>query len=385
MKSTSQSEKSSAPLKPSPQMLDRWGNDRDGPVALVFRQSMLPVEGQGSVVFPPTYADIGYNIDTLSDGTKVATLDSVGAQANRIEPMFKTFPDSDAGNPLAQLVPQIFIEYGNGQSVSILDVGHRLGDALVRGTGSSLDKATHSEKSLADLATAAFQKYQRNGDVSGIARLAPTSLVFGVWDSRETQAKLPRIVQSVIRAWDVDPLTRSAQYNPPVNYTSLEVFTETDQEKQEGKADSPLAKRGYVHIPSTEQHGGVIVRDEIRRDVTVNLVALRRLAGSSDEESAAIREYILGLALVAATVPFDGFLRQGCLITPDPDAPGAWEMVERDGLRTPLALRHEDAIGFAKQAADKFGIASPKRFQFDKKLAKNDATKKPSKKGRSEG
>jgi CRISPR-associated protein Csb1 len=62
--------------------------DPKGPVALVLREHLAPVEGENAVFFPPTYADIGYNIDTLSDGTKVATVDSVGSQANRMEPIF---------------------------------------------------------------------------------------------------------------------------------------------------------------------------------------------------------------------------------------------------------------------------------------------------------
>ena len=33
-----------------------------------------------------------------------------------------------------------------------------------------------------------------------------------MWDSRDTQAKLPRIVASNIRAFDVQKLTRSANY-----------------------------------------------------------------------------------------------------------------------------------------------------------------------------
>jgi hypothetical protein len=49
--------------------------------------------------------------------------------------------------------------------------------------------------------------------------------------------------------------------------------------------------------------------------VTVNLVALRQLGGDDGE---ALRAYVLGLALVAAAEPQDGFLRQGCLLTPDP-------------------------------------------------------------------
>src|SRR5258708_3887415 len=141
---------------------------------------------------------------------------------------------------------------------------------------------------------------------STIAKLAPTSLVFGVWDSRDTQAKLPRIVQSVVRAWDVEVLSRSAQYNPALDYAALEVFSEEDKQKAEGRAESPLAQRGFVHVPAVGAHGGVVARGPIQRELTVNLVALRRLKG---ENSVTLRRYILGLALVVATEPVDGFLR----------------------------------------------------------------------------
>ena len=230
-------------------------NASGGPVALTLRQILLPVEGADAVIFPPTYAKIGYNIDRLSDGTTVAMIDSVGAQANRMEPLFKAQANGSPQNPYAALVPQVTITYGNDRSISILEAGHRLGDALIRSTA------------LADEANSAFRTYLDTGDASAIARLAPTSLVFGVWDSRDTQAKLPRIVQSVIRAWDVDTLKRSAQYSPPVNYAELNVFSETEQKKQEGDQKSPLAKRGFVHVPATGEHGGIVVHGELRRDV----------------------------------------------------------------------------------------------------------------------
>ncbi len=197
----------------TPQVLDMWATDMCGPVALHLKQKLLPVEGEGGVIFPPTYADVGYNIDTLSDGTRVATIDSVGSQANRLEPIFKAAPKGQPDNPLAKLVPQIMIDVNDSLSLSIFDVGHRLGDALVRSTD------------LAATAKDAFEALLR-GDATKLAKLAPTSLVFGAWDSRDTSAKLPRIVQSVIRAWDVQELTRSAQYNPPVDYAALEVFSD---------------------------------------------------------------------------------------------------------------------------------------------------------------
>lgn len=334
---------------------DRCANDMGGPVALTLRQKLLPVEGADAVVFPPTYAGIGYNIDTLSDGTRVATIDSVGSQANRMEPVFLE-------ERYASLVPQVMIAYGNDKSVSLLEAGHRLGDAIVRST------------ELAEEANSAFETYLDTGNASEIARLAPTSLVFGVWDSRETHAKLPRIVQSVIRAWGVDKLKRSAQYVPPVDYATLDVFTETEQEKAEkAGTKNPLAQRGFVHVPAADKPGGVVVHGDILRNVTVNLVALRRLNG---ENAADLRRYVLGLAVVSATAPLDGFLRQGCLVTPDPDASAEWTVVERDGARDNVALDEEKAFEFAKSAADAFSVGKDREVTFDKGRAKKDAAKK---------
>ena len=344
--------------------LDALADHRDGPVALHLRQPLVPVEGPDSVFFPPTYAPEnrqdkpGYNIDELSDGTRIATIDSVGSQSNRMEDLFLPTAAGEPENPRAGLVPQIDITYGNKKSVSILEAGHRLGDAVIRSTA------------LKDRAREAFEAFLDRDDVAPLAKLAPTSLVFGVWDSRGTQAKLPRIVQSTIRAEDVDVLTRSAQYNPPLDYAELEVFTEAAREKQQGDPKSPLAKRGFVHVPAVKTHGGIIARGAILRNVSINLIALRRLDG---ENVRALRRYVLGLALVAATAPMDGFLRAGCLLTLDPDENGVWHSVVRTGARSPLGLNEEVALGYARSAADAFGVGESCRVVFDKKLAAEDA------------
>lgn len=345
------------PITLTHDIINGWADNPDGPVALYMKQKLIPVEGEGGVIFPPTYADIGYNIDELSDGTKVATIDSVGSQANRMEPIFKAAKPGEPENPLSKLVPQIDIVYGNEKTVSILEAGHRLGDAVVRSS------------ELKDEAQAAFRLFLDTGDASKLAKLAPTSLVFGVWDSRDTQAKLPRLVQSVIRAWDVDPLTRSAQYNPALNYAELGVISEAEQEKAEGKPDNDLARRGFVHVPATGQHGGVIARGGIERVITVNLVALRKLTGENVQD---LRRYILGLALVAAAEPLDGFLRQGCLLVADERAPAQWLAVARNGARTPIELSPTVALDYAQAAAAKFGVGQDRRVVFKKELAQAD-------------
>lgn len=348
------------------EMIDRWANDPKGPVALHLKQKLLPVEGANAVIFPPTYAEVGYNIDDVN-GKKVATIDSVGSQANRMEPVF-------AEDPFRSLVPQVEVQYGGARPVTIFEVGHRLGDALFRSTDVAGD------------VSAAFSSFQV-GDSVPLAKLAPTSLVFGVWDSRGSQAKVPRIVQSVVRAWDVYPLKRSAQYEPPIDYSSLEVFSEEEKAKAEGNVKSDLAIRGFVHVPSPGAPGGVIAQGPIERDVTVNLIALRRLPAKTPPEAEKLHRYVLGIALAAATHPIDPFLRQGCMLTPDPASEPAWEAVERNGTRKPLDLRDQRALEYARHAAAAFGVGPSRVVKFQRDLAKRDleeaGTKKPkAKKGK---
>ncbi len=344
--------------------IDSWTEQGDA-VALHLEQRLSPVEGPGAVFFPPTFASSEkgkagqYCIDTLSDGTKVALVDSVGSQANRMEPLF-------LDERFQHLVPQISIAYGeekkgtNG-TVSLLEAGHRLGDAVVRCTA------------LKDEAQQAFKQLLRSGDATALAKLGPTSLVFGVWDSRDTMAKVPRLLQSTIRAWDVSPLSRSAQYTATLDYAELEIFSEKEREKAEGSASNPLAQRGFVHVPSTDTHGGVIASGPIRRDVTINLIQLRRLEA---EDTKALRRYLLGLALVAAVEPTDPFLRQGCILVPEEGVATEWRLVKRDGSREPVSLSAEVVLEYATGAANAFGVGEGRSVTFDKKLAQSDAKAK---------
>lgn len=329
--------------------LDRWANDPNGPVALHLAERMVPVEGEGAPFFPPTYADVkgNYNIDTLADGTKVALVDSVGAQANRIEPIFKS-------EKYKSLIPQITIKHDQGE-VSLLEAGHRLGDAVVRST------------ELAEEVEKAFKALLQQNDATALAKLGPTSLVFGVWDSRGTMAKVPRLLQSTVRAWNVSPLTRSAQYKPALDYAALEVFSAEDKEKGGAKEKNPLSIAGFLDVPATNTHGGIVAHGPIQRDLTINLVALRRLRGDRENE---LRQYILGLCLVAAAEPVDAFYRQGCLLVPHEHHPAVWTLVERNGSRVRTALHSSIAFEYAQQAAARYGVAAPRTVVFSKEKAK---------------
>ncbi|MFW6106590.1 MAG: type I-U CRISPR-associated RAMP protein Csb1/Cas7u [bacterium] len=345
---------------------DPWVIGDDGPAALVIREYLMPVEGHDAAVFPPTFAagdgfPGGYNIDpppTRDAPWKtpnVCLIDSVGSQANRLEPIF-------AEERYAELVPQVVVKAGD-KEVSILNAGHRAGDALVR--CSELQEELHE----------AFRAVQA-GNVEPLAKIAPTSLVFGAWDSRDTQAKLPRLVTSVIQAFDVRKLTRGAVYIPPVDYAELDVFTEAEKAKAEGSSKSPLAQRGFVHNPASGSHGGVIATGGIRRDATLSLAALQLLNAGTDERTLALRRYILGLSLVTLTANTSSYLRQGCNLVLDPEKTREFCEVYRNGRREPTTLSHKDSCTFAREAAKAFGPGESRTVEFDKSKAKADVKKK---------
>ena len=298
--------------KVSEELLDEWAMKPESAVALHLKQQLLPVEADGSgqyVIFPPTYADIGYNIDKLSNGESVALIDSVGSQANRMEPLFKK------GGPLASFVPQFEITIGNGKKVSIFDLAHRAADATIQLTPDLSTKVSDAFKEL------------QIGNAAPLCSIAPTSLVFGVWDSRGgTREKRPRLVRSIIRAWNVETLHAAAQFNSVWKEFDEDQRVELEKEAKAKKVE--LSKIGLKDAPSvfrktkTPQYingspnpearvqGGVLVRGRIERQLTINLVALRGLhSGNDKEKTEHLRRYLLGLSLLVATTITDLFLR----------------------------------------------------------------------------
>ncbi len=380
---------------------DDWLTE-DTIAALVIREHLMPVEGHDGVIFPATFAkgegfEGGYNIDSPRDNNanvvpirqkdaninlniypsndiqskNICLIDSVGSQANRIEPIF-------AKQEYAGLIPQVVVEAGR-KKVNLLEAGHRAGDALVR--------CSELQQELRDAFKAVLM-----GDARPLAKIAPTSLVFGVWDSRDTQAKLPRLVSSTIRAFDVFKLRRSAQYTPALDYVEEGLLAEPeDLRDAEGKvkAKHPYAQRGFAHVPATGTHGGVIAQGGIRRDATLSLIALRLLAAkegtegtASSDQTLALRRYILGLALVAMTYHPGGYLRQGCNLVPDPDKPREFKLVHFDGTRKDASITLDQAMEYAQVCAKAFGF-DPQReikadngidriVQFDPERAKAD-------------
>ncbi|HEX4229272.1 MAG TPA: type I-U CRISPR-associated RAMP protein Csb1/Cas7u [Bryobacteraceae bacterium] len=361
----------------------------DGPVAIVIKQVLAPANEDDPIIFPPTYplttfkgrihtlADgeyrvsvelppypkseknekaseqsAGYNIDRFPDGTNSCEIDSPQSQANRIEPEFKKPKYRD-------LVPQVEIKVGDDQSngtiVNLLDAGHRAGDAVVR--LSSLAKEFHD----AFLAVKAGNHFK-------LATLAPTSLLFGVWDSRSTQVKVQRVLKASIRASNVRECTRSAQFTPAADYVAAGAV---EAGLDEGKSDqNPLSSEGMKHALAVQKAGGVMLTpaSQLTRTVNLNLTAVRALAGCDEPHTEVLQRYILGLGLLAATIDQDLNLREGCNLR-FRDKTDKSESVPRRGEAVQWAAEDKAIEAFARASTEEFfelaGIAFDRKDHLD--------------------
>ena len=357
-----------------------WLADADLPVAITLEEVLEPTEGRDAVIFPPTFAVSKtalhpYQIDVLDKNLTAqeaaqagleanhCQIDGIGSQGNRAESKFKE-------KPLAALVPQVTVKLNDDTRANLLDIGHRIADGAVRFSG------------LRDDVTTAIKALRDQANALPLAKLAPTSLVFGFWDSRPdtTMYKFGRMLSSTIRATNVEIVKRSAQYNPTFDPTLLGLAEEvpdgeTEPQETSGKAadgKDPLSKLGLRAAPAVNTHGGVRVYGQIVRRTQINLVRLRALAvtndGKIDEtETLKLRRYVLGLALIAARAQTDYNLREGCLLRCQK---AQAHLVFTNSDSQPFSLEVKTALAYAEQAAAAFGKGEDKEVAFDAKAAK---------------
>ena len=114
-----------------------------------------------------------------------------------------------------------------------------------------------------------------------------------------------------------------------------------------------------------------MVRGEISRESILNLIVLRQLYGGSAEETQKLRAYLLGLSLVALTLPQNYNLRSGCQLVRDGKDAIKSKLVNRDGEETSFAFDHSQALDFAQLAARTFGVTNEiVEVDFDVEKAK---------------
>ena len=326
-------------------------------VALTFRRTLESIESPGVPVFPPTYPppergnhrfDTPYTVNKTKDGTHICDLDSVQSQANRMEAAFT--------GDLADVIPQHVVQAGDHQ-VALTELPHRIADASIRAT------------CLAEDIRNCFLKVG-SGDPVPLARIAPTSLIYGAWDSRDTQIKLPRVIRSEIRAYDISIFTRSAQYSGAFRQEDLGIG-DSDWAK---KGEQGAAGVGFAPTPSVDAHGGIVVHGEIVHSTSVLLNALRKYRTADGGD--VLPSYLLGLTVGGLLIGAGDYnLRSGCSLVPA--APAEWLIVTRNGERQSIEVAETTLLDELRKVAQEWaGVAKiklggkPKCHTYDVSLGK---------------
>lgn len=324
-------------------------------VALTYRQALEPVEGRAAPVHPPTYpvprakraredgCRAGYSINEIGNGVRICELDAVQSQANRMEGSFR--------GGLAGVIPRHVVEAG-GHRADLTELPHRIADAAIRATG------------LAGDIRGCFEAFAA-GDAAPMARLAPTSLVYGAWDSRGTRVAVRRAIESRIEANDIVECTRSAQYTAVFGQEELGL---SNREWRKG------SKAGFAPSPATGRPGGVRVRGEIVQSAAVVSGVLRGYRMEDGSELLAC--YLLGLALGGLVTGGRRYhLRSGCDLVPA--GPARWEAVHANGERRVVEIGCEALIeelrALAREWSHVAGVrlgGEPEVHRFDPKKAK---------------
>jgi CRISPR-associated protein Csb1 len=363
--------------------------------AIVIRERLRPVQGARGVFFPPTFAAAGrgksdYQIDRfgpLADDPERAqkdgfianrcTVDSVPSQANRLESRLLKYSGT--------LIPKVTItgsRVGRG-SIDLLEVGHRVGDAVVR-------YSKNGDKDGFEPFEAALQDYVK-GDAAPLAKLAPTSLVFGYWDSRDsatkksTKSKARRLIRSEIVAFNVQKVTKRSQYwssiDPEVSQDLEEILKEAKEAAQNNpESKNPASQLGMTDVPAPESPGGVIAFGPIERTTIIALSGVRALAtfkaptdaGVTEidaDKTLALRRYLFALALASAADPGVWDLREGCILVRESKKEGEKTVADPTAF-TAVTVKHsgeEDTFDAPQNGAAETYLDAAARAFFGEK------------------
>jgi CRISPR-associated protein Csb1 len=348
--------------------------------AIRSRTKLQPAGGPGDKVFPPTYAGSVYAKEERQiNGVKVpcVLLDSVQAQANRLEEALQRALDSGA----LRDVPVLNVDFtGLGLldevgRVSSLEAPHRIADAILR---DSLHEGQPFRKS--DLGKSLDQASLQNA--TPLYKLCPTALIFGLWDSTGPKgglgAKFQRALVSEIIGVNAEiGVKTSSRIDPLGMRAAAKVVKKADgsyelagEKAKDGVSPSEV-NHGNIPPDVTKPGGaGGATLDYAEQTIVLSLPALRKLrfpvdGKTSPERDAAARTVLAALALTASALAAEsGFdLRSRCLLWPT-DAM-KWELLETPGKApTEFTLTADAAIKLLEEsvvAAEKLGLVWHKR------------------------
>ena len=358
-----------------------------------------PAGGPGDKVFPPTYEGAKYAAETrVIDGEKVdcILLDSVASQANRIE---LALLEAHRSGRLKLPTMSVAFESATLRKplvVTSWEAPHRAADAIFR--DSLLDGKPFRESDMGSLLDDADIHH-----ATGLYRMCPGALVFGIWDSTGPRgglgAKIQRALVSEFVALQavagtktssrIDPLQIERRAGPAFRRPdgSWTAFEEQAQ-KKDGKAflvklsakgepvlydEKKMQEEGRPSVvnhgnvtPTIKEGAGGITMSKARQTTVLSLPAIRRLRfplehelTSRPEVDLAARTVLAALALCGSVLAREegADLRSRCHLVPE--APFEWEVLDhgQQGVRYELTGDDStDLVHAAVQGAEGVGL-----------------------------
>lgn len=372
------------------------------------RAALQPAGGEGTKVFPPTYAGAVYAVEKrrlprYADPVDCVVLDSVQSQANRLEEALQQAIDT--GRVTLPLVEVDFTSFYPGADkdeslrllepvgkVTSLQAPHRIVDAILRDSIVVEDSKPFRARNERDESIYG-QRLRRvtAQNATALFELCPTALLLGMWDSTGPKgglgAKFERAMVSEVVGINAVPGVRSSSRIDPlcIQLEAGPVYVANDNAvaswtldptnaKTEGneplkvgkKKDGKPSEINHGNIKpdlkdKTGQpfHGGVTI-DLAEQTIVLSFPVLRRLkfpidnipGGKNQEDvNVAARTVLAALGLCAAVLTVEAGLdlRSRCLLWPTESL--KWELLGKPGKKEEgLTLEADHAIKLLKDA-----------------------------------
>ena len=323
------------------------------------RTKLQPAGGEGTKVFPPTYAGGTYAVEKRrlpghDEPVTCVLLDSVQSQANRMEAALQQAVDE--GRIELPLIEVDFSEANKrlirpiDDRITSLTVPHRLADAILRDSVIT-EEGEDKDKLFRDSAYADRWRRGSAANATPIYELCPTALLFGIWGSPEKPgglgAKFQRCITSEIVG--INAVTSDVRQglrrdpmgivkNAGVEVEEGNVWKNADAKTKKAKRPSEINHGAILFGPT---HGGVTF-EQAEQTTVLTLAGLRwlRFPASGQpwqpteeqqrrDEAGRIVLTALGLTAAALASELGYDLRSGCLLH-DGQWP-VWELLDRMG------------------------------------------------------
>lgn len=378
-----------------------------GGAAIRSRVALQPAGGEGTKVFPPTYAGAVYatekrRLPGYEQPVDCVLLDSVQSQANRMEEALQQAIDSGRFEAAGVKLPLVEVDFtpffpGTDKAealrlvepvgkVTSLQAPHRIVDAILRDSVVADDNKPFRAKAEKD--ESEFGKRLRRvsaQNATALFELCPTALLLGMWDSTGPKGglgvKFERAMVSEIVGIDavsgvrsssrIDPLSIQLEAGPVYQTEDAQPAAWTlDPTKAKQEKGVPV-KVGKEGKPSEINHGNIKpdLKDKkgqpfhggftitsAAQTVVLSFPALRRLRFPLESKldpkvDDAARTVLAALGLCAAALAAEAGLdlRSRCLLWPI--APLSWELLGKPGqIEKDLTLEADEAIQLLKAA-----------------------------------